>query len=121
MICDKCGTQNPEGSSFCRKCGNALESPISYPISTIAKPQTNKVSFKLLIDRLPYVIAGGLALIFSIMSFIHGTHLVSMSYVFGNSMAEDYYYQSLGKEVLAFGWLGLAATAFLVGLIIKKK
>jgi hypothetical protein len=24
MYCNKCGTQNPEGASFCIKCGNIL-------------------------------------------------------------------------------------------------
>ena len=34
MFCPKCGTENPEGSSFCRKCGEPLLPQVSKPTGT---------------------------------------------------------------------------------------
>ena len=39
MFCNKCGTQNPDGSNFCSSCGIAFpsyqQSPIDAPLYTI--------------------------------------------------------------------------------------
>lgn len=32
MFCSKCGTRNPEGSSFCTECGARLEKPVQQPV-----------------------------------------------------------------------------------------
>ncbi len=34
MFCPKCGTENPEGSSFCQKCGEALVPQVPKPTGT---------------------------------------------------------------------------------------
>ena len=36
MFCIKCGTQNPEGTSFCTKCGTSLSSATGGPLPPAA-------------------------------------------------------------------------------------
>lgn len=37
MFCPKCGTETPDDSQFCRKCGNALSGPASVPTTQKSK------------------------------------------------------------------------------------
>lgn len=43
MRCDQCGTENPEGSEFCKECRASLgagtaEAPVTGPVAVVAKP-----------------------------------------------------------------------------------
>lgn len=51
MFCEKCGTQNPDGSMFCQNCGNkmaaepapaAAAAPVAAPAAPAAKPVNTK-------------------------------------------------------------------------------
>jgi hypothetical protein len=50
MNCARCGTQNPEGSSFCSSCGSVLNQTSSEPVRTpinaqeSAPPQVQQTS-----------------------------------------------------------------------------
>ena len=77
MYCNNCGTQNPDASSFCGKCGNRLapaQTPPAYappqPCPTVAVPtrKTNGMAIAALVTG----IAGFLTGITSILAIIFG-------------------------------------------------
>lgn len=41
MICSKCHTDNPEGSTFCRECGNSLTPKVSLSKDSSEQTQSN--------------------------------------------------------------------------------
>lgn len=68
MFCNKCGTEVPDDSQFCRKCGKALSAaPVSTGGGAAAAPARVAAKPKV---RLPFKIAGALVLSFLLFVFI---------------------------------------------------
>ena len=76
MFCPKCGTEHPDDSQFCRKCGRGLAVVASATGTAAAvaparipetKPQATKPKRKLV--RTPYAIAGVVLIIFVIYGY----------------------------------------------------
>lgn len=44
LVCSNCGTQNAEGTKFCRECGNALAGPAAPPQPRAALPSTAPIT-----------------------------------------------------------------------------
>jgi len=119
MICSNCGTQNPDGNKFCSKCGATLEQTVIYSTpATIPAMQPSKANP--FIAKTPYLIGAVFTFIFAIICFVKGSYLSSIESIAGDTIAEAYY-QGMGGFVSAFGWLGLAAIALMIGMIIKKR
>lgn len=43
MFCPKCGTESPEDSNFCRKCGNRLGKTFTEEFNVAAKDLVSKI------------------------------------------------------------------------------
>jgi hypothetical protein len=114
MNCAKCGTRNPEGSSFCSKCGavfsqttsDSVRTPINAPAST---PQPGQETIKA--QR-----TSGLA-IASLITGILGISLLAI--IFGgialNQIGND---PNLSGKGLAIAGLVLGIIGFAAGIIM---
>ena len=65
MFCPKCGTEHPDDSQFCRKCGNTIGTASTTPTVAPPKPETKKKP----LVRAPFAILGVLVVIFLIYAY----------------------------------------------------
>ncbi|HBR56802.1 MAG TPA: hypothetical protein DEA22_04940 [Blastocatellia bacterium] len=71
MFCTKCGTENSEGSAFCRKCGNALANELdsAAPVRSDAEPADSLVLFSINPTR-KFAFAGYFAAVVAAFLFV---------------------------------------------------
>ena len=70
MFCPKCGTEHPDDSQFCRKCGNTIGTASTTPTAAPLKPETKKKP----LVRAPFAILGVLVVIFLIYAYNASQH-----------------------------------------------
>lgn len=73
MLCNKCGSQNPDTARFCENCGNALVTQVvttQVPVPQVSPVSTMKPATKAPIDIKKFIIVGLLLAIIMMMLII---------------------------------------------------
>lgn len=107
MVCERCGTQNPEKAAFCRKCGSQLtaktKAPANYvekaPVNTQTKrPRKRRMTHTTRKTSAAYVIPQLLGDF--ILAGFAGFALVQ-----GAELYDSYWYRSEGKSLQTLGYI----------------
>jgi len=110
MFCNKCGGPLQPDYRVCPKCGNPIQGAVSTPM--YAPPQRNRVARHIQVLGILWIIVGAFWLIPAIVMMVLGS--VAQAFLpFGNAVA-----RALGPamlHLLGFGFLFVAAAAFLAG------
>ncbi len=71
MFCPKCGTETPEDSQFCRKCGQGLSAPgtSTGTATAVAPPRIPDLTPQRKLVRAPFAVAGVLFLLLLIYGY----------------------------------------------------
>ena len=108
MYCTKCGTQNPDDSVFCQKCGAPLATPPPPPVPpTSAAPVTARRTSGLAVASLVLGILGFFTGITSVLAIIFG----------GIAMGQIGKDPSLDGKGMAIAGLVMGIVVFAFGLL----